>query len=197
MPAGIKLSKAYIVNRKTGTVIAVQYNPTELAVKKSVPWSAAEKGHVDTNIPKQDFKKGEGVGISLKLEYDTSGADGQGPAADDVRTVGHFADLMELTRATTESGRTMPPLIDFSWGAGFNDKLGTAFGPFVGVVKSLNINYTRFNPDGVPTRASVQVDLIEVNPGDEEYANHGGSSAGGSPPPEQDVDRSARIDDGR
>lgn len=194
---GVKLAKAYLVNRITSTVIPVQYNPTELSVKKSVPWSADE--HDATNIPKQNFKKGDPASISLKLEYDTSGGTGQESDAADVRDVGHFSDLMALTFAVEKGGKTMPPLVDFGWGAGFNDKVGSQFTNFVCVVKSLNISYTRFNPDGKPTRATVQIELVEVDPAKSDYAQHGGGgqAAKAGPPAETEDEREVRMGQGR
>lgn len=200
------LAKAYFVNRLTGTAFAVQFNPSEMQVKKSVPWSAAEKGakdppagHIDTNIPKQDFKKGDPVTLSLKLEYDTSGLPGPaGMPATDVRDLGSFAELMKLTWAETKNGRTQPPLVDFGWGAGWSSKIGSHdFGGFTGVVKSLSFSYTRFNPDGIPTRASVQVELVEVNPGHPDYRDHGGGGPASKQTFESEVDRTARMEAGR
>jgi hypothetical protein len=191
MPQGIKLQKAYFVNRLTSTVIPVQYNPAELAFKKSVPWSADDTE--GKNVPRQDFKKGDPTTLSLKLDYDTSGADGSGQMAADVRTQGNFQDLMDLAWAVTGGSRTQPPLVDFAWGAaGLHSAL-------VGVIKSINVTYTRFNPDGVPTRANVQVEMMEVDPTLSEYSNHGGGGTAtmGAPPAEQEIAREVRMALGR
>lgn len=151
------LEKAYFLDLTKGgsEPIKVMFNPTEVAVKKTVPWNEQEKPGQDQ--AKQQFTSGKSRGISLKLEFDTSGLEGDGPDADDVRQ--SVDPILALANVPEEDEKAYPPCVEFGWGQGLK---------FTCVIASVNVTYTRFNLDGVPTRASMQVELLEVNPGDYE-----------------------------
>ena len=170
-----KLEKAIFHNKDTGTDIKVLFNPAELAFKKSVPWKAQKRR--GKNVPKQQFTAGDPRTMSIKLDYDTSGFGGSAPEAPDVRPF--IAPLIGL--AHVASGKREPPTIDFSWGAGE---------AMTCVVKSINVTYTRFNPDGIPTRCKVQMELIEV-------AEAEWSSDAAAIPPENETTREARLAAGK
>jgi hypothetical protein len=162
---GISLERASFRKVDGGDPIDVMFNPKEVSVKKTVPWNAQPKP--GKNDPKQQFTSGQAREISFKLEFDTSGADSPtGLYAEDVRI--YINPIMQLADipADAPADKKFPPTLIFQWGQGLS---------FNCVMKSVNVSYTKFNPDGIPIRADVKIDLYEAAP--DTYAT--GTSAGG------------------
>ncbi|MCA9563069.1 MAG: hypothetical protein KC561_06250 [Myxococcales bacterium] len=154
------LEKAYFVIHGESNALPVMFNPTEVAVKKGVPWKSKPRDGQD--VPEQEFTAGEGRTMSFKLEFDTSGADDpQNPYAADVRD--QINPLLALTMIP--EGKPNPPKVEFHWGQATQ---------FLCFVKSMNVTYTKFNPDGIPVRANMAVDLIET------FLEGGAQMSGGS-----------------
>lgn len=161
---GIKLEKAYFM-REDGkklksngqTKAVVMFNPTELSVKKTVPWDGQPKPGEE--VPKQQFTAGQAKTLSLKLDFDSSGFNrppGEGPhEAMDIRSA--TAPIMELAHVPDDKTPAHPPLVIFQWGDGLS---------FTCVIKSVNVTYTKFNPAGWPIRANMQVEMLEAKPYD-------------------------------
>jgi hypothetical protein len=153
---GIQLEKAYFHNEDTGADIPVMFNPTELSIKKAVPWNAQAKPKEDT--PKLQFTAGQPRTMSIKLEFDTSvfqNSDG----AEGAPNVAPFINpILELASVRVGSGdNARPPFLMFEWGSGLK---------FPCVIKSVNVTFTRFNPDGVPIKCNMQLELLEAKPDD-------------------------------
>lgn len=145
-----KLEKATFTNMTTDEVIPVMFNPTEISIKKTVPWDPQKETGKDT--PKQQFTAGQARTLSVKLEFDSSGLAYTPGQAGDIRP---NVDKLAKLAMVAEGEKAYPPKVEFAWGEGIK---------MVCVVKSINTTYTRFNLDGIPVRASVQMELVEVEP---------------------------------
>lgn len=145
-----QLERAYFYNRLTDQFVDIMFNPEKVTVKKTVPWNEQAKPGKDQ--PKHHFTSGKARTISLsELQFDTSGMDGDGPDATDVRE--YVEPLMALANVPTDQDEAYPPVLDFMWGEGLT---------FVCLMKSITVNYTRFNADGAPIRASATIELVEA-----------------------------------
>lgn len=155
-----ELEKAYFINlTSSGSKVYVLFNPADIAVKKTIPWNADKAAGKDS--PKQQFTSGQARMLSIKkLEFDTTGMTLDDSAEpDDVRS--YIYPLFELTKIVQDSSPKYPPIVQFGWGSGMK---------FNGVIKSMNVNYTKFSPSGIPVRANMKIDLIEVDLTDPAYS---------------------------
>jgi len=132
-----------------------QFNPESLKITKSVEWNAAKSGtstrdaQPQSNAPDMEFGGGHAAEFSLDLVFDTTTLDNQ-----DVR--GYTNQLLTFTlMGGGKSGKEdeEPPAIEFVWGE---------FLLFLAVIKKIEITYTLFLPSGVPVRARVHLDLIQL-----------------------------------
>jgi len=117
-----------------GTV-DVQFNPKEIAIAKQVTWQ--REPVFEPQEPIVRFAGGEPRTLKVPLEFDSPS---QSP----------LSALEKMAQVDPELRR--PPMCLFQWGA-FQ---------FKGVISTLTITYTKFRPDGVPLRASVQLEMIEA-----------------------------------
>ncbi|MDH3638919.1 MAG: hypothetical protein OES09_10730 [Gammaproteobacteria bacterium] len=131
--------------RNLPQIISVQFNPTEISLRKAARFSEIRLPGLDS--PLLQFAEGRSQQMVLNLFFDTT-RDGMSVDATDVRT--HTAPLLELAKVQPAFGA--PPRIRFSWGAGLS---------LPAVVTSVKQRFTLFNPDGVPLRAEVQLVLKE------------------------------------
>ncbi|MBN1946174.1 MAG: hypothetical protein JW797_10895 [Bradymonadales bacterium] len=163
---GILLQKAYFYDTVSKETIGVLYNPTEVSVNKAVGWNFQAKPKKGQGF--YQFTASQPRSLSLKLEYDTSGLENPDPtkeanwSAQDVRWA-----IDPLYAMTNNSKKKQPPEVIFGWGNGLR---------FNCVIKSMNVTFTKFNPDGVPIRANVAVELLEkIDPA----AGNTGAGSGG------------------
>jgi nucleoid-associated protein YgaU len=135
-----------------GASIKCWFNPTQYSITKTNTWTvraAAGKGK-----PKAQFGGAAPKELSLDLMFDAS------DSTKDVRkeVVEKLFEMMEA-KESLASGQSKksarPPTVTFTWGEVV----------LKAVVKSLNVQYTLFHPDGKPIRAAVKVNLMEIPPG--------------------------------
>ena len=133
--------------------IAVQFNPDEVSVDKSVTYAEHDIPGLDS--PLQQFVGGDAETLSVELFFDVyEGRDDGG--VDDVR---------ELTDSVSElvmvdGDRHAPPLVKFVWGTI----------SFESVIESANTTYTMFRRDGTPVRARMDVTFREYTPAGRQLA---------------------------
>jgi nucleoid-associated protein YgaU len=87
------------------------------------------------------------------MELMIDGLEDNKNVADDVDKLQTFMMVSDANKKA--SGKPRPPRVEFHWGA------GPAILP--AVIKSLNVTYTMFHPDGKPARATVSITLQEVS----------------------------------
>lgn len=141
--------KAYLLAMDPpGTRVDFQFNPSKYSVSKSVQWKSQEQKGGDA--PPMEFVQGEGRTVSLELfadEYE-SGRD----VRDFVRKLEKLTLVDEGNKK--DAGKPRPPRVQFHWAEGPD--------PFPAAIKSLNVTYTLFHPDGRPARATVSLTLQEI-----------------------------------
>jgi nucleoid-associated protein YgaU len=131
-----------------GATLKCWFNPKEYSIKKSNEWSV--KAVPGAGLPSAQFTGSNSQQITLQLMFDAAAH-----GVEDVRGVtDQLLKMMEVSVGTEKSGnKGRPPKVKFLWGANFH---------FEAVVKSLEIQYLLFRPNGEPTRATASVDLTQV-----------------------------------
>lgn len=141
-----------------GEPFPVPYNPTEYALSKGASYA-------DINIPGLDspllqFVRGEAETLNLELFFDSTDK-GTGTGAESVADrVEAFYQLVKI-----RGDLHTPPILRVTWGdrfpgnrAGQGDRQSPSFDC---VAISCGRRFTLFNPDGVPLRAVVTLQLKE------------------------------------
>ncbi|MBQ4511985.1 MAG: LysM peptidoglycan-binding domain-containing protein [Anaerolineaceae bacterium] len=155
-------AKLYIdylyVGALAGFSVEVQFNPTELSINRSTNWEGIPVPERD--FPRTEFKGGNAATYTLNLFFDAYATDdykSTKPARRDIRK--DINKLMAMGLRTYGFGVPLPypylgepPSIIFVWGG---IKL------FRAVMTSINVNYTMFDSNGVPTRATATCTFME------------------------------------
>jgi nucleoid-associated protein YgaU len=137
---------------ETGERIPCWFNPREYAISKSNAWTV--KQVVGAGLPRTQFGGGQARELTLELLFDASDAQGH-----DVRGVtDRLFAMMEVdpnlgrsAGTTRNAGR--PPMLTFVWGRTLS---------FKAVARQLAVQYTLFDIDGSPLRASARLTLVQV-----------------------------------
>lgn len=130
------------------TVVSFQFNPKEYSVNKSVTWRPTEQKGSD--VPPVEFVQGEGRTVNMTLFVDTY--EDYGDAWGFVKQLEKLVQVDEANAKGAQKGR--PPRVQFHWANGPK--------PFPAVIKSLNVTYTMFHPDGRPARANITLSMQEI-----------------------------------
>ena len=143
-----------------GLTVVAQYNPKELQIDKSVPWSKVNEAN------KSNQKSDQGQGIHLEF----TGAEGRSLSVemlfDGYETNGYNVDvasqvaILEKLASVREPGSTKeemrrPHRCVAKW--------GQALDSFRCVIESLSTKYTMFDETGKPLRATCTVKLKEAD----------------------------------
>ncbi len=144
------LLKLTIINHDDGNSVVAHFNPKEVQIDKSVPWSKQKNAKGDN--PALEYTDSENRTMSLELLFDTY----------ELKTSVYEAGVEALTAMTlvrknaASEEQKRPPLVEVRWGAEAN------FPRFKGVIESLSVKYTMFLPDGTPVRATCSLKLKEA-----------------------------------
>lgn len=122
--------------------LEAQFNPKELSINKSVPWTKTKKSTEDA--PELEFTEAEPQTLAVELMFDTF------ESREDVAK--KYGERL-LQFATVDKGLKRPPMVLFTWGSL----------QFKGVIESLNVKYTMFLPDGTPVRATCDVKMKQAD----------------------------------
>lgn len=124
-------------------VFAVDFNPAEVSIDKSVTYG--EQDILGLDAPIQQFVSGDAATLSATLRFDVYERE-----EDDVRELtDRFAELVLV-----DGDLHAPPLVQFAWGSI----------TFTSVVESVNTTFTMFARDGTPVRARADVTFKEYTP---------------------------------
>jgi len=153
--------------------VAAQYNPKELQIDKTIPWSKVNQANQSTTgnaaTPKPsggtgihlEFTGAEGRSMSVELLFDgyeaggdTSKSGGKGSVASLIGNLETMASVMEPN--ATDENKRRPPLCQVTWGDGGMPKFNC-------VIESLSTKYTMFSDVGKPLRATCTVKLKEAH----------------------------------
>ena len=132
--------------------VTAQYNPKELAIERSVPWT--EHKAVKADKAYIEYACGDGRSMSLELFFDSYEGGGS------VQT--NISDLtrMSMVRdpSSTKEEYLRPHRVVVAWGSSGADYMPA----FRGVIESLSTKYTMFDPRGKPVRATCTVKIKEA-----------------------------------
>ena len=142
--------------------VIAQYNPKELQVDRTVPWSPTGEANKDNSQlgNKQggvhlEFTGAQGRSLTLELLFDEyEGADGsKGVVAGSIKNLESLASVRKP--GSDEEDFRRPHLCNVVW--------GTTLQGFQCVIESLTTKYTMFSSDGEPLRATCTVKLKEAH----------------------------------
>ncbi len=144
--------------------LAVQFNPTEFTLSKSV--QTAEAGIPGLDSPILQFVRGQGETMSVDLFFDTTE---NGTSGDNTVAVTEQTDLF-YQMIKIDQQTHAPPVLRFTWGSKSNFPGSHMNGHwwsqnrsngFTCIVESVRQRFTLFSPDGKPLRATLTVSLKE------------------------------------
>ena len=135
------------------TTLTFPFNPDKWAVSSSAKWKTTT-AKANTENPTVEFMGKEDTNIDIELfldDYEGSGVSGSGPTI--VPTVTALMTTVTPTDLSITQKHPMPNWVVFSW--------GTA--PQVtALVEKLSVNYSMFDGDGTPLRASITMSLKQI-----------------------------------
>jgi phage protein U len=141
-----------IASLDDGTTVKAQYNPKELQVDRSVPWTKHANKNTDGGL-QLEFSGADGRGVTLELFFDSSETLG-------LTVMGSLEALEKLAKirvpGSTKDEEKRPHHCVLVFGAVYTK-------PFKCVIESLSTKLTMFNPAGMPIRATVNLKLKEAD----------------------------------
>jgi contractile injection system tube protein len=164
--------------------LSADYNPKELQVDKTMPWSKHSYSNKNGDTAKNDrgnlhleFTGAEGRSMTIELMFDGYET-GKTP---DGRTVKEkVKDLERLTNVinpkANDEQKRRPPMCVVAWG-------NAGLPSFRCVIESLSTKYTMFGRDGAPLRATCTVKLKEADTLSTKDAEDGAAAGGGAAAP--------------
>ena len=145
-----------IASLDDGTTVTAQYNPKELQIDRSVPWSKVNQANQSqANAGEQgihlEFTGAEGRSMSLELLFD--GYEKNTSVAAQVAALEKLASVIKAGSSKEDERR--PHRCVVAWGATLQN--------FRCVIESLSTKYTMFSSSGDPLRATCTVKLKEAD----------------------------------
>ena len=166
-------------------VVSAQFNPKELQIDRSVPWSPPGESGKDQSKNKTkggidlEFTGAKGRSLTVELLFDAFEEDaGDGFKLGDLTK--RISDL-ETLAAVRKPGAKEEEFRRPHWCLAV---WGTALNKFQCVIESISTKYTMFARDGSPLRATVTLKLTEadsVSTKKPDAAAGGGGGGGGAP----------------
>jgi hypothetical protein len=158
-----------------GTLVVAQYNPKELQVDKTVPWSKVNQSNQSNERGIHlEFTGAEGRSLTIELLFDGY-EDGGRTTNKSNESVSELVTKLERLASvwkpeSEKEDERRPHRCVAAWGAALTD--------FRCVIESLSTKYTMFSSEGAPLRATCTVKLKEA---DVVSMAKGGGGAGGGP----------------
>jgi hypothetical protein len=160
--------------------VTAQYNPKELQVDKSIPWSKVNQANQSNSQGIHlEFTGAEGRSMSVELlfdGYETKGSVGTGANATTVvKMITNLESLASVRKpASKNEDERRPHLCIVSWGQ-------NGLPSFTCVIESLSTKYTMMDTNGVPLRATCTVKLKEADVVSAAKAQGQAAPGGGAP----------------
>ena len=138
--------------------VNAQYNPKELSLDKSIPWSQHQKGNLDGL--QWEFTGAQGRTATVDLLFDAVEDGAEGAKSAVVAPIKTLQTLAAVRDATSNDPKMRRPHHCVAvWGDVFADVQQPRFQC---VIMQLTVKYTMFSSDGHPLRATVSVKLQEA-----------------------------------
>ncbi len=156
--AKLTFQRLDLTKSPVGDPITVQYNPTEFTLEKAAQYAAVAIPGLDQ--PVIQFVRGDSEKLGLELFFDTT-VDGTGADATPVTTLTDpFYRFIKI-----DPELHAPAIYRLTWGEAFpNTAAGRdtdALHVFDCVVESVSRQFTLFNSEGVPLRATITLSLVQ------------------------------------
>jgi hypothetical protein len=150
-PAKAKLT---ITSTDDGTPVAAQYNPKEVQIDKSIPWTKVNQANQSNDQGIHlEFTGAEGRSMSVELLFDGYETKG-GSVLGSISKLEKLASVIDPS--STDENKRRPHLCVVTWGAG-------GMPSFRCVIESLSTKYTMFSTEGAVLRATCTVKLKEAD----------------------------------
>lgn len=141
-------AKLKIISLDVGSLsVSATYNPKEVSVDKSVPWSKHKDSKSDN--PHLEFTGAEPMSMSFEMLFD--GAE----KGDDGNVQPEVDKLLTMARIFTAKKR--PHQVRVIWGD------SAKLPEFVGVIESVGTKYQMFTSAGTPVRATCNIKLKQAS----------------------------------
>lgn len=149
-------AKLKIISLDDSTYVEAQFNPKELAVDKSVPWSKHKDSKSES--PHLEFTGAEPMSMTFELLFDASETGGNVQTEiDKLLTMARIIDF-----SVEEKKR--PHRVKVIWGTGSGQgATSPSLLPFEGVIASVATKYQMFSKDGNTLRATCNVKLTQAS----------------------------------
>jgi len=155
MTAGPVIKAMLTTTEIGGATINFQFNPTSLKFARTVHWDDTEVINA-AGFPKVAYSRRDAGTLSLSgLIFDTY------EYANPTSVLTLIAPIVKATEIATSLKR--PPVYVFAWGSLMEN---ANFSYFRCVVTSIDYELTMFLPNGTPVRATVNMNLKEVDKND-------------------------------
>jgi hypothetical protein len=151
--------------------VNAQYNPKEVSIDKSIPWSQHQKGNTDGL--QWEFTGAQGRVTTIDLLFD--GVEEDEDILDPILKLQTLAAVRDP--GSTDPKMRRPHHCVAVWGSVFTDSQQERFQC---VIMQLTVKYTMFNAVGAPLRATATVKLQEATRVSMAQDDDGGSSNGSS-----------------
>jgi hypothetical protein len=142
--------------------VTAQFNPKEIQVDKSVPWTKKEKTYAEK--VQLEFTGAEARTLSMELLFDGYEQD-QGVEPQLVALTKLASAIEDPQKTKAKEAQKRPHHVLVAWGEA-KDKDAAGKGnmlPFKGVIESLQTKMTMFSPSGTILRATCNVKFKEAD----------------------------------
>lgn len=145
-----------IISLDDDTYVDAQFNPKELSVDKSVPWSKHKDSKSES--PHLEFTGAEPMSMSFELLFDGS------ETGDDVQLEINKLLMMARIIDFSVEAKKRPHRVKVIWGAGTGDSdTSPSLLPFEGVIASVATKYQMFSNEGKALRAMCTIKLTQAS----------------------------------
>jgi LysM repeat protein len=141
------------------------FNPASISMSLGTQWSTssdAEDEDDDEDVLDDDDEENQFKGInrptlSFELMFDTTQAGKATPVTDYTKKLVNLTRKAKVKGTSKAANDLRPEYVQLCWGK---------FVSFKAVIRSLDINFTLFNKDGVPLRATASITLEQFEDDD-------------------------------
>jgi len=137
-------TKAYL-ETESGKKIPCLFNPAAVSMSMSASWDDV------TDNEEAQFKGASAPTLSLQLMFDTTQEGKATPVTKYTEPLVLLTRKADVAGTSDKANDRRPEWVRFAWGK---------FVSFKSAVQSLNLNFTLFNADGVPLRATADLTLV-------------------------------------
>ncbi len=139
---------ATLRNQDDMSVLACEFNPSSVKLSKSATWSTPPARNAKDH-PRPQFVGTGPQTMSISLLFNAFDRDGSAAAMPVAVAVQKLLDWTQPTERSQEAHQPAPPTLEFRWGAV----------TMTGFLKSVSIDYLLFDTNGIPLRATADVQL--------------------------------------